>query len=96
MPGLHSLYQEYRLKGFEILSYSLDDSVDTLQRFREEKWPMPWLNAMDHEKNFEAEIIKDFEVNIVSKTVLIDEDRQIAAINPSEDELKQFLEEHLD
>ena len=56
---------------------------------------MPWLNAMDSEKDFEAQIVKDFEVNTVPKTVLVNEDRQIVRVNPSEDELDHYLMEYL-
>jgi len=95
MPGLHRLYEKYHEDGFEILSYSFDYSTDDVNQFRKEKWPMPWLNAMDPEQGFEAQIAKDFEVTVVPRTVLVNQEGTIVQVNPTEEELENFLEEHL-
>ena len=71
MPGLHFLYEKYHPAGFEILAYSLDDSVQAVEQFRKEKWPMPWLNAIDPGKGFEAQIVKDLGAALLEQTIIL-------------------------
>jgi thiol-disulfide isomerase/thioredoxin len=47
MDDLHRAYTAFAPKGFEILSYSLDSSAEIVQKFRKERWPMPWSHAFD-------------------------------------------------
>ena len=96
MPELHRLYDEFGPKGFKILSYSLDGSPEVVQSFRRDKWPMPWLNAMNSEKGDEAEILKRFEVGTLPKTVLVNHEGGILAVKPSATELEAFLKRELD
>jgi thiol-disulfide isomerase/thioredoxin len=45
LPVLHRAYQQFRTRGFTILSVSSDESVEAVDRIRQGEWPMPWLHA---------------------------------------------------
>jgi thiol-disulfide isomerase/thioredoxin len=48
MPDLHESHALLRERGgdaVEILSVSFDDAPAAVQRFRGDRWPMPWLHA---------------------------------------------------
>jgi hypothetical protein len=46
MPNLHAAFEKYKNSNFAILSLSLDDSEDVIQKFRAAKWPMPWMHTI--------------------------------------------------
>ena len=56
---------------------------------------MPWLNAIDPGKGFEAQIVKDFEVFVAGRTILVNQDGTIVQVNLSEEELALYLKENL-
>lgn len=72
MKYLHKVYEKFKSDKFEILSISLDASVDAVKKFRKEKWDMPWLHSFT-EGNFTNDIVKKFEVVGIPKPILIDE-----------------------
>ena len=78
MPNLHSVYEEFKDTGFEILSISFDQSVDHIAGFRAGKWKMPWLHAYA-EGMFESDIATLFEVSGIPKPVLVDPEGVIVA-----------------
>jgi thiol-disulfide isomerase/thioredoxin len=45
MPELHRIYNLYHNRGLEILSIAADETPEKVTRFRQLKWPMPWLHA---------------------------------------------------
>ncbi|TDI73129.1 MAG: redoxin domain-containing protein [Bacteroidetes bacterium] len=70
MENLHSVYEKYKSKNFEILSLSVDHKLEDVKKFRQEKWKMPWLNAFI-EGGFESELVKKFEVFGIPKPILV-------------------------
>ena len=44
MPYLHKAYERFKMKGFAIVSIALDEPKN-VERFRRNKWRMPWFNA---------------------------------------------------
>ncbi len=71
MPALHSSYEKFKGKNFEILSLSFDPKPEDVARFREKKWQMPWRHAFV-ERGFNSELARSFEVMGIPKPVLVD------------------------
>ena len=78
MPNLHNAYERFEGGEFEILSISLDQSVDDIAGFRAGEWKMPWLHAFA-EGMFSDEVATQFEVSGIPKPVLVDPEGVIAA-----------------
>lgn len=76
MPNLHKTYEKYKEKGLEILSISLDDKADIVQKFRAQKWKMPWLHAL---MSSSKDVQRQFEIVGIPKAVLIDASGKIVA-----------------
>ena len=82
MENLHNAYQRFKDKNFTILSLSLDQKVEYITKFREEKWKMPWLHAfMGDEVN--KPVTKTFEVMAIPKPILVGFDGRIIATEVS-------------
>jgi thiol-disulfide isomerase/thioredoxin len=87
MSVLHSVYEQYKSKNFEILSVSIDESKSLVDSFRKGKWTMPWKNSLLNET--QIDIAKEqFNINGIPSAVLIDptgkviaQDRQIRGEN---------------
>ncbi len=71
MGNIHQAYAKFKNKGFEILSLSLDLDPKNISRFRRDKWKMPWLHAYV-EGGGDSAIAKDFEVDGLPRSILID------------------------
>jgi thiol-disulfide isomerase/thioredoxin len=78
MPNLHNAYEKFKGVEFEILSISLDQSVDDIAGFRAGEWKMPWLHAFA-EGMFSDEVATQFEVSGIPKPVLVDPEGIIVA-----------------
>ncbi len=79
MENLHKTYEKFKEAGFEILSISIDPSLDETKSFQQKKWPMPWLNSFS-EGEFDSEAAVLFEVTGIPKPILVDRDGKIIAI----------------
>lgn len=80
MNNLHSAYGKYKEKGFEIISFSFDTKIDDVQKFRQEKWKMPWLNSFV-EKQFNSELANIFGVKEIPKQLLVDKNGKVIGMN---------------
>ncbi len=69
MANLHEAHERYSGRGFEILSVALDDTRAAIERFRQVRWPMPWLHAFH---GWADEAIAPFEVWSIPRAVLVD------------------------
>jgi len=78
MPNLHEVYEKYKSKGFEILSFSLDNGIKEIKEFREKQYKMPWLNAYLG-PDWMQPLVKSFEVEGIPKPLLIGKDGRILA-----------------
>lgn len=76
MPNLHKQYEKYKEKNFEILSISLDEKADIVQKFRSQKWKMPWLHAL---MSSSKDVQRQFEIVGIPKAVLINANGKIVA-----------------
>ncbi len=78
MPFLHKAYEMYKDRGFTILSLSFDKSPETVKKYRQKKWPMPWYHAFV-EGGFKSPIAKKFNVMGIPNPILIGPDGTIIA-----------------
>jgi len=76
MENLHAVHEKFKNRNFSILSLSLDHKQEDVDKFRQEKWQMPWLNAFI-EKGFKSELVKKFEVFGIPKAILVGADGRI-------------------
>ncbi len=77
MPRLHKIYNQYHEKGLEMLSISLDEDLNSIERFQKTKWEMPWYNVQANKLN---EAVKLFEVTGIPYPILIDTSGKIIAV----------------
>ncbi len=84
MKYLRDAYDQFKSKGFTILSASFDFKREDVAKFRKEKWPMPWLHTFV-KNGSENEFAKAFEVLAIPKPVLVGRDGKILA---TEEELR--------
>lgn len=82
IPELHRIYKTYHDRGFEILSIAADATPETVNRFRAEKWPMPWLNGFAEygEGTRDNPKLQALWVQAYPVAVLVDPHGQIVAI----------------
>jgi thiol-disulfide isomerase/thioredoxin len=78
MPKLHAAYDKYRSKGLDILSLSLDKTVDKVTTFRAGQWKMPWKNGF-MEGGTDNPMGKAFEISSIPKPLLVDASGKILA-----------------
>jgi thiol-disulfide isomerase/thioredoxin len=76
LPNLNKVYEKYKGKNFEILSISLDERAETVQKFRAEKWKMSWLHTL---MSSSKDVKRQFEIVGIPKAVLIDATGKIIA-----------------
>ncbi|NMB81840.1 MAG: TlpA family protein disulfide reductase [Ignavibacteria bacterium] len=76
MENLHNAYKNFKDKGFEILSLSLDSAVNDVIKFRNGQWKMPWLNSFIGDAEG-RKIADKFEVIGIPKPLLISAEGKI-------------------
>ncbi|MGE5313935.1 MAG: TlpA family protein disulfide reductase [Acidobacteriota bacterium] len=79
MERLHAAYEKFKDKGFDIISISMDAKLEDVQRFRTDKWKMPWKHSFIG-TNRESKIIGDFEVIGIPKPVLVSAEGKVLAL----------------
>jgi thiol-disulfide isomerase/thioredoxin len=96
MPYLHKAYERFKGKGFTIVSIALDE-VAYVERFRKNKWHMPWLNACVGNDRQNATILA-FGVPHYPFPILVDSKGVIVALEDElrGDRLEQTLEKYVD
>ena len=96
MPYLHKAYERFKGKGFTIVSIALDE-VANVERFRKNKWHMPWLNACVGNDRQNATILA-FGVPHYPFPILVDSKGIIVALEDElrGDRLEQTLEKYVD
>ncbi len=96
LPMLTELHEQYRDRGFTIVSLSFDDEPEEVAAFREDRFAMPWEHVFI-EGGFESELAKEFGVVGIPKPILIGPDGTILATEMElrGEELRATLAEHL-
>ena len=93
MPNVVALYKQYKDKGFDIVSVSLDSHKDRWVKAIED-WGMPWHHMSDL-KGWDCEGAALYAVTAIPHTVLLGPDGTILARNLTGDDLRAKLEELL-
>lgn len=76
MENLHNAYKNFKDKGFEILSLSLDAETNDVIKFRNGQWKMPWLNSFIGNPEG-RKVAEKFEVIGIPKPLLISAEGKI-------------------
>ena len=79
MPNLHKAWEKFKDKNFTILSLSFDVQIEDVDKYRKEKWAMPWLHTFV-EKGFKSDLAKRFEVSGIPEPILVGPDGKIIAL----------------
>ena len=77
---MHNAFEAFKGKGFNILSISSDESVDAVKRFRQGKWPMPWMHSWSG-AGISTPALSALGVLSFPTAILVDGDGRIVAIN---------------
>lgn len=93
-PKLIRLYNEYKNRGFEIISISIDENGSFWKNASKQD-SIPWYNVCEAVEQDRSENIKNFVVKVIPANYLIDGDRKIIARNMDIDELKDILKSKL-
>ena len=94
MKNLREQYAEFKDRGLQIMSVSLDDSQEKwLQACEEEQ--IPWISARDENGWGKSEIRKLFGIQAIPFIVLIDEEGNIVAKNIRRNLLREKIIELL-
>ena len=91
IPNIEKLYDKYKDKNFEVVSVSLDNNERLVAQFRENRFDLPWINAI-LTKGFKDEQAINMEVSALPKVILIDTEGKIIA---TDEEAKGELLEKL-
>ena len=76
-PKMTALYEKFSSKGLEIISISLDtEKGDWLRAIAKDK--LVWINVSDL-NGWETKIAKDYFINSIPQSILLDKDRKILA-----------------
>jgi thiol-disulfide isomerase/thioredoxin len=93
MKKLPAVYREFKDKGFEIFSFSIDSS--------EEAWKsassvmdIPWINAYSDKAGI-SYVSEIYAIESIPKNFLLDRSGKIVALNIKSDQLAVFLKERL-
>ena len=78
MPYLHEAYKKYHDKGFDIISLSFDQQQTDIDKFRNNKWKMPWEHSFVVD-GFNSDLAKEFQVDGIPKPILVDKNGNIIA-----------------
>lgn len=92
-PNVVSVYQDYKDKGFSIISVSLDKNKNSWEKAIEDD-NMDWYH-ISNLKYWNEPIAKDWGVRSIPATFLIDEDGVIIAKNLRGDALREKVDEYL-
>lgn len=82
MEHLHKAYDKFKSKGVEFYSFSADTKKEDVEKFRKERFPMPWKHVFIG-RGKDAELIKvkeDFRIKFIPSPFLIDKDGKIVAM----------------
>jgi len=91
-PILVETYLKYHHKGFEIVSVSLDEDkkhwVDAISKDK-----LPWKNHVSDLKGWESKTVKDYHVEALPTSFLLDRNGKIVALDPYAEDLELELED---
>ena len=92
-PALRKIYEEFHCKGLEIIGVSLDNSKVGWQKAIE-KDGLEWINVSSL-KGWDCEVVRQYNVTGVPSLFILNEYNRIIATGLRDEQLKAFLQEHL-
>ena len=94
-PSLREAHRRFKDQGFAILAISLDSDRDQYLKYVKEKIP-EWGNALVND-GFDSELVRQFELSSIPRTILIDPAGVIVAVDDDArgQKLIQVLEQRL-
>jgi thiol-disulfide isomerase/thioredoxin len=69
MENLHDTYERFKGSGFDIISVNMAEDPAVVERFRADRWPMPWKHAR---LEWSDDRVQQFEVPGLPRTILVD------------------------
>ncbi len=88
LPNLQKLHAEYRPRGFEVVSISVDEDRSKLDAYLQQT-PLPWV-VLHAEKGRNA-TAEYYGVNAVPTTILVDRSGRVVALNVRGKKLEEQL-----
>ena len=93
IPHMKKAHKHFHDKGFEIVSFTLDDKLEAWQKASEEE-ELPWVNVSDL-MAYKSPVVKMYGVQGVPANYLVDSEGKIIAMHLRGEALDQKLEELL-
>lgn len=93
IPHMKRAYEEFKDKGFEILSFTLDHEKNRWEKASTEE-KIPWINIGDLQA-FKSPVVNLFGINGVPANYLVDQTGKIVAVNLRQEKLDEKLAELL-
>ena len=99
IPNVLALYEKYHEAGFDVLGYSLDQDLNALEKFEEER-KLPWKTASrklsmeangKDGKNYE-DLTRYYGVNAIPTMILVGKDGKVIDTHARGAHLKELLE----
>ena len=100
IPNVRALYEKYHDAGFEVVGYSVDDDLDALHEFEEER-KLPWKTmsekmSTDKKDDKGEPVYKNlsayYGVNAIPTMILVGKDGKAIDTNARGEHLKELLE----
>ncbi|WIO73665.1 thioredoxin domain-containing protein [Porticoccaceae bacterium LTM1] len=93
IPHMKTAYENYHDKGFEIVSFSLDDSRESWEAASDEE-ELPWINLSDL-KAFSSPVSQMYGVSGIPANYLVDSTGKIVGKHVRQEKLDEKLKELL-
>lgn len=96
VPNMKKAYEKYHDKGFEIVAISIDEDLDALKEYLEEK-PLPWICLADElvVKSGKTPMKLRYGVQAIPTMILVGQDGRVALLEARGQNLTDKLEELL-
>ncbi|MBQ7030583.1 MAG: TlpA family protein disulfide reductase, partial [Thermoguttaceae bacterium] len=95
IPNMTKMYEKYNAAGFEILGYSLDQDLDALHKFEEER-KLPWKTAsqklsLDSKAKKYVDLSEYYGITGIPTMILVGKDGKVLSTNARGPELERLL-----
>lgn len=89
LPSLKKIYSNNKNKGFKILSLSIDENYEAwIKAIKEQQ--IPWENYSSL-NGINSDDTKYFNIRSIPYTILVGKNNKIIKINPTDEEVEQYL-----
>ncbi len=95
IPNMTRMYEKYNAAGFEILGYSLDQDLDALHKFEEDR-KLPWKTAsqklsLDSKAKKFVDLSQYYGITGIPTMILVGKDGKVLSTNARGPELERLL-----